>query len=111
MPRRRQIVAGNAATAKRQARLALGRLHDLRVAPKALLRYKLACQHVCACVIAWQLNWAPDIATLDRQLCTYLESLWAEGEGRNLAADTISGAQHFLMLRGEFPGAKSLLST
>ena len=45
---------------------------------------------------------------LDRQLGEYLEYLWESGDSKSLAADTLSGVQHFLRVKRVFSGGWSL---
>ena len=45
-------------------------------------------------------------ALLDGLLCDYLEHLWATGEGRALASDTLASLQDVSpRIRGSIPGA------
>ena len=53
---------------------------------------------------------APSWEELEWQLTEYIECLWEEGETKGLAADTLSGVQHFLRTRRRYPGAWQLLS-
>lgn len=49
---------------------------------------------------------------LDAILCEYLEHLWATGEGRALASDTLASLQNTSpKLRGAIPAAWRLLKT
>ena len=49
---------------------------------------------------------------LDPLLCDYLEHLWASGEGRALASDTVAGLQDYdVRIRGQLTGAWRLLKT
>ena len=43
-------------------------------------------------------------------LCSFIESLWEEGDSKNEAIDCVSGMLHYLpQLKGKVPGSKRLL--
>ena len=43
-------------------------------------------------------------------LCSFIESLWEEGDSKNYAIDCVSGVLHYLpQLKGKVPGSKRLL--
>jgi hypothetical protein len=48
---------------------------------------------------------------LDLQLCSFLESLWEDGESKGIANDVLSGTQHFLLTRRRLQGSWQLLTT
>ena len=46
----------------------------------------------------------------DLALCSFIESLWEEGDSKNEAIDCVSGVLHYLpQLKGKVPGSKRLL--
>ena len=97
--------------ARREARATIGKLRDKAVAPATLRRYIFACSLFLTYVGVWEGFLADDWERLDLQLGNFIEYLWSEGETRQRAADSLSGAQHFLQTRRHFPGAWRLLST
>ena len=43
----------------------------------------------------------------DLALCSFIESLWEEGDSKNEAIDCVSGVLHYLLqLKGKVPGSK-----
>ena len=94
-----------------QARLRLGPLRFQRVAPKTRDRYRRAAQLFQQFQIhqGWPLAAGAD--EMDQQICSWIEHLWVDGEGRNLAGDTLSGIQFLLGRRRLFPMAWELFGT
>ena len=92
------------------ARQQLGPLHRHRVSAKTYARYLHAAQQFTTWVTASGMPLAVSLDELDAQACRYLEQLWAHGEGRNLAGDTLSAVQHFLHKRRILTAAWGLFS-
>ena len=100
----------NLKAARKKDRQNVGTLRDNRVNPTTLQRYIYAGSMFQLFLTANQFPEAKDLEELDTQLCSFIESLWEEGEAKSLAADSISSAQHFLLTRRVFPGAWHLYS-
>ena len=94
-----------------QQRQEAGKLRDNRISPKTLKRYQKAVSLFEEWRKLCNLMHADTLLQLDEQLSWYIEHLWETGEARNFAADALSGSQHFLMIRRQFTGSWSLLST
>jgi hypothetical protein len=92
---------------RRTLRRSLGCLRDALVAPKTVRRYCAAVEKFLD-FIAWsKLPLHRTTAALDHTVCMHTESLWAEGDGKNWAADCLSGLRHYIpatrnSLRGDF---------
>ncbi len=94
---------------RKEERAKVGALKSLTIQPNTKIRYLRA-------VFVWQcwfalaglaaaLTWDQ----LDHQVSEYLEMLWAEGEPKNLAGDTLSGIQWLLNTKRVLPGSWRLL--
>ena len=70
-----------------------------------MTRYKGAVQRFLFWVLTCYGVLAVDLQQLDTQAADYIECLWAEGETKLLAGDTLSGIQHFLNTRKILTGA------
>ncbi len=92
------------------ARRRLGRLRDNRVGPATLKRYHHAVSLFLGWLAACRIAFAETWSALDNQIGWYLESLWEEGGSRNLAGDTLSGVQFFLLTKRQLTGSWSLFS-
>ena len=104
------VLDPGAVASRRTARAKLGALRDLRVGPLTLRRYREAAERFAQWQLSVHLPNAESLHEMDRQLCVYLNVLWEDGAARALAGDTLSGVQHFLGLRRQFPGSWRLLS-
>ena len=94
---------------RQAARAKLGKLQNLVIRRKTLLRYDRACK---AFFLWCQLyGLALDaLAPIQSALSRFIQELWEEGEPRSLAEDTCSGIMHHIEdTRGELKGAKRLL--
>eukprot|EP00971_Amphidinium_carterae_P008488 167574-Amphidinium_carterae.1 len=80
----------------RFARARLGRLEHLRVQKRALGIYTEAVQRFRRCLCLYGLCAASSVEVLDRQLCEYLEDLWASGNGRAEAGNILPAVQNFI---------------
>lgn len=88
----------------------LGKLRDLTVQPKTKKRYEEARLKFYAFLREAGESLPKQREALDGLLCDYLELLWATGEGRGLASDTVAGLQdHDPRLRGHLLGSWRLL--
>ena len=95
---------------RRTARAGLGRLADARIGAQASRRYRDAALRYVDYLHACHFPLPLDFEDMDLSLQDYLEFLWAEGATKGQANDTLSGTQHFLRTRRQFPGAWRLLS-
>ena len=101
MPRRLRHFPDRAARAL--ARQRLGPLRFQRVTPQTRIRYHRAASMFAHFVQQSGGQLAAEAADMDQQLCVFIEHLWLDGEGRNLAGDALSGIQFFLGRRRIFP--------
>ena len=90
----------------------LGTLRDLTVQPATKQRYNRAIDKFLQFLRINNLTLPKERQKLDPLLCDYLEHIWASGEGRALASDTVAGLQDFdVRLKGQLAGAWRLLRT
>ena len=103
------------AVLRRDQRALLGRLRDRIINSKTQLQYERAVTRFFAfhrarraspmCTNSWF-----DPLHLDLALCSFIESLWDEGDSKNETIDCVSGVLHYLpQLKGKVPGSKRLL--
>ena len=86
-------VEGRSKEARMANRKALGSLSSLTVQPKTKVRYEQARKKFYIFLHDFHLVLPTQRDALDGLLCDYLEFLWASGEGRGLASDTVAGLQ------------------
>ena len=109
--RRSKLVVDTADRERRvQQRHTVGRLRDNLIEKRTLERYVKAATFFSWWLMQMTLPPASDYEQLDLQLCNFLEYVWQCGESKGLAGDTLSGVQHFLMVRRKFSGAWRLLT-
>ena len=109
--RRSSLVVETANREQRvQQRSRAGSLRDNLVERRTFDKYLKAVSAFVAWIEQMGMLQAPDYDSLDLQLCSFLEYLWECGESKGLAGDSLSGVQHFLMVRRRFSGAWRLLS-
>ena len=90
----------------------LGPLHALTVQSRTKQRYESARQGFYQFLKHENLELPRRRQDLDNLVCEYIEHLWASGEGRARANDTVAGLQDKdPKLRGSFPGSWRLLKT
>ena len=90
----------------------MGRLSELTIQPQTKARYDKAKQHFYAFLERKNLELPRKMSLLDAMLCEYLEYLWATGEGRALASDTLASLQNTSpKIKGSIPAAWRLLKT
>ena len=94
---------------RKQTRADLGPLRDNLIKLGTLKRYIHAQVQFQLFICANMWPFALSMEELDMQLRAFVEQAWEEGEQKALAGDAISGAQHFLLTRRQFPGAWKLL--
>ena len=111
MGKRARLVPEATRQARAAARQAIGPLGKRRVAPKTFKRYLAAASLFQLWIFQLGLELAANLTDMDTQLCSYLEHLWAEGETRSLAGDTLSGVMFFLHAKRVFAGAWGLHAT
>ena len=91
-------------------RKTLGPLRTLTVQPVTKARYKAALDDFFRFLKDEKLVLPPSAALLDSIVGDYLEHLWAKGEGRTVASNTLAGLQDaHPHLRGKLPGSWRLL--
>ena len=95
---------------RRAARAGLGKLCDARIKASTLLKYRGAAQQFVDYLAAVNLPLPCTWDDMDICLQDYLEHLWAEGATKGQANDALSGVQHLLRTRRQYPGAWRLLS-
>ena len=93
-----------------EQRRQLGRLRDLAVQPATKKRYDLALEKFFTFLRYENLQLPRKRELLDAIAAEYLEHLWASGEGRALASDSIAALQHMEpQLKGKMPESWRLL--
>ena len=95
---------------RRTARAGLGRLADARIGAQASRRYRDAALRYVDYLHACRFQLPFDWDEMDLSLQDYLEHLWTDGATKGQAGDTLSGIQHLLRTRRQFPGSWRLLS-
>ena len=112
----KHTMSNRRAVLRRDQRALLGRLRDRIVNSKTQLRYERACHTFFCfsrarraspmCTSSWF-----DPLHFDSALCSFIESLWEEGDSRNEAIDCVSGVLHYLpQLKGKVGLRRSTLS-
>ena len=87
-------------------------MKSLTIQPRARVRYDRAKDRFYQFLSDNHLEIPRRKHALDDILCEYLEHLWATGEGRGLASDTLASIQDTIPgIRGNIPGAWRLLKT
>jgi hypothetical protein len=110
MPKRHLEAATQGARARQRQKL--GSLKQLTVQPATKRRYEKAIDGFLAFLNTNDMFLPKQRHKLDPLVCDYLEHLWATGQGRGLASDTVAGLQdHDIKLKGELAGAWRLLKT
>ena len=95
-----------------QVRKQMGTLKSLTIQPRTRARYDKAKDRFYKFLEKNQLELPRKLSLFDPLLCEYLEHLWATGEGRALASDTLASLQDISpRIRGSIPGAWRLLKT
>ena len=96
MPPKRRVVAAATKAQRALARRRLGPLGSLVVSERTLrLRYRPACVRFFAWLQSQSLLLATTVMGIDAQVAAYIEHLWEEGDGRNMAGDILSGLTFF----------------
>eukprot|EP00435_Cladocopium_sp_Y103_P065369 s173_g27.t1 len=97
---------------RQKVRKQMGTLKQLTIQPKTRQRYDRAKSKFYAFLHQNKVELPRERSVMDSLLCDYLEHLWASGEGRALASDTLASLQDTSpKLRGSIPGAWRLLKT
>eukprot|EP00435_Cladocopium_sp_Y103_P029447 s2458_g7.t1 len=90
----------------------MGSLKSLTIQPRTRARYDKAKAKFYDYLRFNSLELPTQKSLLDGLLCDYLEYLWATGEGRALASDTLAALQDTSpRIKGSIPGAWRLLRT
>ena len=88
----------------------LGSLRNLTVQPATKVRYDKALTRFFDYLKDEGVDLPKERARMDDIVSEYVETLWSQGEGRALAADTVAGLQNTQpSLRGHLPGTWRLL--
>ena len=105
MPKRHLEAATQGARARQRQKL--GSLKQLTVQPATKRRYEKAIDGFLAFLNTNDMFLPKQRHKLDPLVCDYLEHLWATGQGRGLASDTVAGLQdHDIKLKGELAGER-----
>jgi hypothetical protein len=84
-------------------------LYSQKVAPTTLTRYTKA----VAFFAYFQLNvmgfCATELGAIDKQLASYVEWLWQEGESKTFGTDAIAGSQYFMKVKRCFTSSWDLV--
>eukprot|EP00435_Cladocopium_sp_Y103_P016127 s2269_g4.t1 len=106
------MVGGATQTERVRQRQQLGPLRALTVQPATKKRYQKAVDAFLHFLHDNGLVLPTQRQQLDPLVCDFLEHLWATGQGRAQASDTVAGLQdQDAKLRGHLPGAWRLLKT
>lgn len=101
---------GRSQQARKTIRKQLGPLKALTVQPRTRARYLAARTKFYNFLADNKLELPRKRVAMDGLLCEYLEHLWAQGEGRALASDTLASLQDAdPHLKGSIPGSWRLL--
>eukprot|EP00971_Amphidinium_carterae_P146876 2910840-Amphidinium_carterae.1 len=92
----RVLSLANDRDARARERQQLGRLADLVVSPTTLLRYTQAVEQFLLFLSSERHPYPRTFIRLDALLCAFLEHLWMCGDSKSIAANTLSGIQHFV---------------
>ena len=110
MPKR--VLEGKTKEERVESRKQLGSLRQLTVQPSTRARYTKALDKFFEYLNQHQLQLPQQKRLLDGLTSDYVEFLWANGEGRALAADTIAALQdREPQIRGSLQGTWRLLKT
>ena len=93
MPQRKGRLEGRTKKERIRLRQQMGSLKSLTVQPATKKRYVQAVDQFLLFLKDNALQLPRERAKLDGLLCEYLEHLWATGEGRARASDTVAGLQ------------------
>ena len=96
---------------RKAARAKIGSLKGRQIGQQAKGRYEAALAYFFWLMPYFCELWPENWHERDQILCQFLEGLWAEGEAKAKAADTISGLQWYYSTRRVFPGAWQLYGT
>lgn len=110
MTRVKQVLAKASKNARKKERQHLGPLRDLVVQPSTAKRYR----HAVSSFFLWCQSLShvlpSSLVEFDLLVADYINALWEEGEGRSLAANVLSGLQHYRpFLRRNLPCAWRLI--
>ena len=86
----------NTRAARKAARLNLGSLQDLLIAPKTRIRYKDALKRFFVQHLTENTHMPVVASQLDCAFCKFINSLGGEGDPLAYATDALSGIQHFV---------------
>ena len=96
MPPKRRIVAAASRLDRARARRSLGPLRTLLVSQRTLrYRYRPACIRFFDWLARQNVSLAQTTMGIDEQVSSYIEHLWEEGDGRNMAGDVLSALTFF----------------
>lgn len=110
MGKSQKRLEGRTKQQRQTIRKQMGTLKNLTLQPRTRIRYDKAKSQFYAYLDFNNIELPKQKSALDGLLCDYLEHLWASGEGRALASDTLASLQDVSpRLRGSIPGAWRLL--
>ena len=112
MGKSKKHLEGRSKQQRQKTRKQLGTLKSLTIQPRTRARYDRAKARFYQFLDDNSLVLPRERSQLDYLLCDYLEHLWATGEGRGLASDTLASIQDASpKVKGSIPGAWRLLKT
>ena len=95
---------------RKEERQGIGKQRDQKVAPRTLIKYKLAMERLLEWVLILYDDLPSDAEDMDQLLCRWGEYCWEEGEPKGYYADALSATCFYLpRYKGEIPEAWSLL--
>ena len=90
MGKSQKHLEGRTQQQRQKVRKELGTLKRLTIQPRTRARYDKAKQKFYSFLDTNRLELPTRRNQMDSLLCDYLEELWAQGEGRALASDTLA---------------------
>ena len=106
----RSIVESRDKEARAKARQQLGSLKSLTIQPSTRKRYDKALTRFFDYLKYNSISLPKEVLLMDSLVSEYIEHLWASGEGRALASDTVAGLQDTQpRLKGHMPTVWRLL--
>ena len=107
---KKKIVEGRSKQQRKAVRKNLGKLKDLTVQPRTKQRYELCLQQFFDWLTGEGLTLPKRVTDMDLLVSDYLEHLWATGEGKSVANNTLAALQdRDPNLRRKLPGSWRLM--
>ncbi|CAE7270082.1 unnamed protein product [Symbiodinium sp. CCMP2592] len=96
MPKRRAVLGKRTKEERKEERKALGALQSQVVAPKTESRYLVVVSRFLTFLIFHHKPYPSNFLILDREVSSFIEELWQDGDPKAYASDTLSGLGHFI---------------